>query len=131
MPKTLGQTFHRDRLKLTSGGVFDFDAVSGDGRTAASISTSSAATASGRSGMGKLLKIRSDMLFLLLSDVERRLIVLTEESMYKLCLKEAESGRAPRNIEFLLAVIPPELVKKLDIARAQASREVSPTAKSR
>ncbi len=34
MPKKFGQKFHRERLQLSSGGVFDFDAVSADNKIA-------------------------------------------------------------------------------------------------
>jgi hypothetical protein len=52
MPQRFGQRFNRDRVRLTSGGVFDFDAVGADGTTIGTISTSSAKTAaeSSRSG---------------------------------------------------------------------------------
>lgn len=40
--------FYRKRLSLISGGVFDFDAVSKDGKIAACISTSEGKTASGK-----------------------------------------------------------------------------------
>ena len=35
-----GEAFSRERMKLVTGGVFDFDAVSQDGGTVACISTS-------------------------------------------------------------------------------------------
>jgi hypothetical protein len=126
MPKEFGTQFHRERLPLTSGGVFDFDAASVDRRIAATISTSGATTASGKSAVGKLLKIRSDMFFLLLSKVERRLVVLTENDMYDRCLKEREGGRVPKEIEFFCATIPAELQKRLQKARSASSEEVSP-----
>ncbi len=56
MSKALGQTFHRERLRLSCGGAFDFDAVSTDGTVVATISTSGATTASGRQAVGKMLK---------------------------------------------------------------------------
>src|SRR3982751_4444495 len=81
LPVKFGQQFHRERLKLSSGGVFDFDAVSSDGGAAVTISTSGGTTASGKLGTGKLMKLRSDMYFLLLANVERRCVVLTEKDM--------------------------------------------------
>ena len=67
MPGKFGCDFHRRRLALTSGGVFDFDAVSPDRRITACISTSGGKTASGQHAVGRLLKLRSDILFLLLA----------------------------------------------------------------
>jgi hypothetical protein len=75
-------------VKLSSGGVFDFDAVSADRSIVATISTSGTKTASGKHAVGKLLKLRADMLFLLLANAPRSLVVLTERDMYDLCLKE-------------------------------------------
>ena len=126
MAAQLGQNFFRERLRLTSGGIFDFDAVSGDKSIASTISTSGARTATGKYATGKMLKIRSDMFFLLLADVKRRIVVLTEKDMYEQCLKEREAGRIPKSIEFMHAEIPAKLRKRLVSARARSSDEVSP-----
>lgn len=126
MPHRFGQKFHRDRVRLTSGGFFDFDGVSDDGTTIATISTSGAKTGGGKQGAGKLMKLRSDMLFLLLASPKRALMILTERDMYELCEKEKEAGRAPRNIEFHHAPLPSDLAAKLLIAKKASSDEVSP-----
>jgi len=127
MPRALGQKFHRERLYLSSGGVFDFDAVSEDHKIIATISTSGAKTATGKHAVGKLLKIRSDMFFLLLvPNVQRRIVILAEGDMVELCRKEVEGGRVPTSIEFVHAEIPEALATKLKSARMIASREVSP-----
>lgn len=52
MPSEFRQVFHAQRFQLTSGGVFDVDAVSSDGAIVASISTSGAAIVSGKNGVG-------------------------------------------------------------------------------
>jgi hypothetical protein len=57
----MGQPFFRNRVKLSSGGVFDFDALSADRSVVACISTSAKNTATGNKGSGKLMKLRSDM----------------------------------------------------------------------
>jgi len=126
MPKRFGQQFFRERVPLSPGGVFDFDAVSGDRKIVAAISTSGAVTASGKHAVGKMLKIRSDMYFLLLAEAERRLVVLTEKDMFDRCKKEAEGGRVPPSIEFVHAEIPSDLEAKLRTSRGNASNEVSP-----
>jgi len=129
MPNEFQMPFHRKRLKLSSGGVFDFDAVSVDGSVVASISTSAATTSAGKYGTGKMMKLRSDMLFLLMTEgPARRAIVLTEPCMYANCEKERSAGRVPLEVEFLLAQIPLELEKRLIEARQRASKEVSPGA---
>lgn len=127
MPGHFGCEFYRNRLILISGGVFDFDAVSHDRRIAVCISTSGGKTASGKHAVGKLFKLRSDMLFLLLAkEPEKRIIVLTEPDMLEVCSKEKAGGRVPQQIEFVLADLPEDLREKLTQARENASREVSP-----
>lgn len=63
MPQHYGQKFDRERLRLTPGGIFDFDAVSEDRKIVATISPSGSKTATGKHAVGKLLKIRSDSFF--------------------------------------------------------------------
>lgn len=126
MPQFFGMKFVRERLTLRSGGVFDFDAVSSDETIVATVSTSGSKTASGKHAVGKLMKIRSDMLFLLMAPAERRIVVLTEQDMYDRCMKERESGRVPPEIEFICAEIPDELRLRLIDAKGESSREVSP-----
>lgn len=126
MPSKFGQQFRRERLRLSSGGVFDFDAVSADDRIVASISTSGGKTSGGKLGVGKLQKLRADMLFLTMVAADKRLIILTERDMYEVCLKENQGGRVPLGIEFHLADLPAELAAKLRAAKEQASREVRP-----
>ena len=91
------------------------------------ISTSGDKTTSGKHGVGKLQKIRNDMFFLLLvPNVERRVVVLTEKDMFKACSKEVEGGRVPDSIEFIQVEIPQDLNAKLTAAKLKASQETSP-----
>lgn len=71
MPPQFGTRFSRERLQLRSGGVFDFDAVSEDHSIVATISTSGSRTSGGNNAVGKLLKLRSDMLFLTMVEAKR------------------------------------------------------------
>ncbi|MGA3168530.1 MAG: hypothetical protein ABSF14_20700 [Terriglobia bacterium] len=123
MASQFGMRFSRERLPLRSGGVFDFDAVSEDRSTVATISTSGAITSGGRHAVGKILKLRSDMLFLTMVEAKRRVIVLTERDMCDQCEKEAAGGRVPPEIEFVCAVVPEELRARLVSARLKASGE--------
>jgi hypothetical protein len=123
MPSQFGVTFFRERLKIRSGGVFDFDAVSGDKRIVATISTSGAKTSGGKYATGKILKLRSDMLFLTMVDAKRRVVVLTEQDMYEQCQKEKAGGRVPPEIEFAFAPLPGKLNALLVAARQKASIE--------
>lgn len=126
MAEKFGTKFRRERLLLRSGGKFDFDAVSADDSIIATISTSNSLTAGGKHGVGKMMKLRSDMLFLILAKASRRLVVLTERDMYERCLAEAEGGRVPPEVEFVLADIPADLRTRLIAAKAKSSSEVSP-----
>ena len=126
LPREFGQRFSRERLKLTPGGVLDFDAVSADEKIVASISTSASRTATGKLAVGKLTKIRSDMLFLLMASCDQRLVVLTDETMFKQLEKERSAGRVPTSIVFKHAEIPPDLHRRLVSSQKAASREVSP-----
>lgn len=123
MPSQFGMTFYLERLKIRSGGVFDFDAVSSDKCIVATISTSGAKTSGGKHAVGKILKLRSDMLFLTMVETKRRVVVLTEQDMYEQCLKEKAGGRVPPEIEFAFAALPEELNARLIAARQNASVE--------
>lgn len=126
MPEQFGQEFRRDRVKLTSGGVYAFDAVSADGRILGTISTSSAKTSGGKLAVGKLMKLRSDMLFLMLAEPKSALVILTERDMYDWCEKEKATGRTPPSIQFRHAPLPADLAAKLKLAKKVSSDEVSP-----
>ena len=123
MPEQYGIRFSRERLRLRSGGVFDFDAVSEDHSIVATISTSGAKTAGGNYAVGKMLKLRSDMLFLTMVEAKRHIIVLTERDMCGQCEKEFAAGRVPKEIEFVCAEIPADLRERLEKGREKASGE--------
>jgi hypothetical protein len=123
MASQFGMKFSRERMVLRSGGVFDFDAVSDDHSIVATISTSGSRTSTGRYAVGKMLKLRSDMLFLTMVEAKRRLIILTERDMCDQCEREAAGGRVPPEIEFACATIPDELRARLVAGRLRASEE--------
>ena len=120
------QRFIKNTVRLTSGGMFEFDAVSVDESIVACISTSGLTTSGGKPGSGKKHKIRSDLFFLLLTpNSKQRLMVFTEQDMHEFWLKEQENGRVPRGVQFLIADIPMELREKLSRAKAKSAEEVS------
>jgi len=126
MPSEFEQSFRRDRVRLTSGGFYAFDAVSEDGHMLATISTSGAKMSGGKRASGKVMKLRSDMLFLSLASPKRAAIILTERDMFDLAQKEKDAGRVPQIIEFHHAPLPPDLAARLKLARKASSDEVSP-----
>lgn len=117
--------FSRERLPLEAGGQFDFDAVSLDRTIAANISTNGGKTARGRAAMPKLNKIRSDILFLMMAQVQRRMVMMTDRDMFELCQDERRKGRLPKSIEMFHAEVPPELESRLKDARRIAAEEVT------
>ncbi len=127
LPQKFGQKFHRERLRLSAGGLFDFDAVSEDEKVIAVISTSGAKTRRGRSGAGKLMKIRADVYFLLLVESAKRIVLFTEKDMLDRFNREQQAGRVPREIESYLAEIPAELRRRLEAARKASIDEVEPS----
>jgi len=132
LPEVFNQPFERRRVNLVTGGDYQFSAVSQDERIVGCISTSEALTSSGKLGVGKLQKIRADMLFLtLLKSCDKRLVVLTEQSMYDRMMKESEAGRVPSSIDFILAEIPAALRTRLAAAQREASDEMRPVATKR
>lgn len=76
MPQHFRLSFYRERLRIRSGGVFDFDAVRADRFIVAVISTSGAKTSGGKYAVGKILKVRTDILFLTMVKARRRVVVL-------------------------------------------------------
>jgi hypothetical protein len=119
------QPFSAGSVRLASGGTFGFDAVSDDRRIVACISTSSARTASDKQGAGKIHKIRSDMLFLLLARAKRRLALFTERDMATFWRREQMNGRLPRQIEVMLVPLRGVMRMVLRKAQRRSSREVS------
>ena len=107
--KRFGQRFVKRNVDLNSGGSFEFDAVSADGGIVAVISTSGTKTATRKRAPGKMNKIRSDILFLLLAKADRKLVVFTERDMYEWWNREDAKGRVPGGIEFKLVEIPEDL----------------------
>jgi len=127
LPKKFGQQFVKKKLSLRSGGKFEFDGVSLDGRIAVSISTSCGITSGGKKASPKLHKMRSDALFLLLADVEQRVLVFSDQCMLDLCQREKNAGRFPHEIDIIPVQLPSELEDALVHARRDAALEVSPT----
>jgi hypothetical protein len=128
LPKEFGQQFLKKKLLLRSGGKFEFDGISQDGRVAVSISASCGVTSGGKKATPKLHKMRSDALFLLLlENVERRVLVFSDHLMFGLCHAEIDCGRFPREVEIMLAPLPTELESALVLARRAAAQEVTPS----
>jgi hypothetical protein len=124
LPKKLGVMFSTRKLQLQDRGYFEFDAVSAEGDVVANISTASAFTHRCTVSAGNKSKIRADCLMLSLVKAKRRMLLLTELSMFQLSSKEQLAGRLPLDIEIFLVELPGEMRAELEQARGVASREV-------
>ena len=80
----------------------------------------------GKQGAGKIHKIRSDMLFLLLARARRRLALFTEPDMATFWRREQTKGRLPKQIEVVLVPLRDVMRVVLRKAQRRSSREVSP-----
>jgi hypothetical protein len=133
--RLIGQVFTKSTVALNTGGKFEFDAVSADNKILACISTNAGRTISmrGRSKKArpKLHKIRSDILYMLCSEAQRRLVILTDLNMYDLCMEEVNGGRMPQGIEFLLADVPNEMQDRLGREHYDGACEVTPGMRAR
>ncbi|HEX8694696.1 MAG TPA: hypothetical protein VF746_19885 [Longimicrobium sp.] len=120
------QSFDRRDVPLGDCGKYRFAAVSEDREIIALISTSESKMASGKRGVGKMLRIRAGVLFLIMARAHQRLVLLTERDMYEACLREKDRCRFPDNVEFHHVPLPPDLVEQLNRGRRRSSDEVRP-----
>ena len=118
--------FREEQVVLSSGGTFKFDAVSADKSIVAVVSTSSSRTGTRKLATGKMHKIRSDILFLLLANPVTALVVLTERDMFDYWVREQAKGRAPKHIRFVHVPLPADFASELLVVKKRASAEVSP-----
>lgn len=122
-----GVAFAKRKVKLTWGGVFEFDAVSHDGKIIGTVSTSAALTATGKGAAAKYQKLKTDALYLLHAyEIERRLMVFTELPMLRYFEKQRLDGRFPPEIELQYIELPPDLAASVSKSRQIASIETSP-----
>lgn len=121
------QPFHKRKLPLAWGALFEFDAVSEDGQVVAVISTSKRFTSGGRPGVGKQTKIERDLAFLHGTECMERLGIFTESCMHEWALGEQRKGRISPNVQLILVEIPVLERDALEVSRFRASNEVNPS----
>jgi len=115
LPKKYHQAFAKRKLGVQSGGEFECDAVSEDGKIVCLISTSPGKTTDGKSDADVLGKIREKALWTISLNEKPETIVfaITDKSMVELIKQEKENGRFPKHIKTLLVKLPADLEKKL------------------
>ncbi|MGA3286662.1 MAG: hypothetical protein ABSD46_04480 [Bacteroidota bacterium] len=115
LPKKYHQVFSKQKLGVQSGGEFECDAVSEDGKIVCFISTSSSKTAGDKPGADELAKVRSNAFWAgSLSEKPQEIVfAFTDKSMMELIKKEKNNGRFPKHIKTLLVALPADLATKL------------------
>ena len=126
LSQKFGVPFRPLALKLSTGGMHEFDAVSEDRRIVASIKTAGGRTASGRFPVGKIKSTEAELYYLALVPAEVRLLVLTSREFYAMMKRRLEGRLAP-GISLELVLLPSEMEEEVRRIRRVASREVAPT----
>jgi hypothetical protein len=130
LPLKYGQAFTKKIVRLRTSGRFEFDAVSDDGEIVCCIAASSGRARQGGLAKSKMIKIRSDIMFLMLSEAHRKLMVLADRDLYEYSNSEQLRGRLPREIDLCLADLPANISCLLSAAQQAASAEIiSPSKK--
>ncbi len=123
LPKKYGQSFQQRDLTIQSRGQFKFDAVSDDNEIVAVISTSPGFMPSGKVATDALMKVRSAALWVLMLELtpQKRLLVLSDQSMIDLVKDERKRGRFPKEFEIVKVKLPSELAARVEESRGTAS----------
>ncbi len=126
------QKSHERTVKLIWGGQFEFDLViehneDRSKRIVFCFSTSDYKTLSGKAGAGKLNKIKADILMMLGTEAEKKVLVFTGESMYQKIENEKTIGRLPKDIETLYLELDSNNQEVVSNIKNVASQEVTPS----
>ncbi|MFZ4682433.1 MAG: hypothetical protein ACOYMS_08020 [Terrimicrobiaceae bacterium] len=116
--------FKKTKAPLRRGGEFEFDAVSEDGAIVACISANSGRANQGGLAKTKMNKIRSDILFLLLSEAPTKVMLLVDGDLHAHAIQEQKRGRLPDEISIRLATLSDDFQRVLAEAQANASAEM-------
>ena len=117
------KNFRKQKLRLSSGGEFEFDAVDGDGKAAVCISTTKGLTHRGNAQSGTKRKIQADVNYLSQTDVDYRVLVFSEKSAHAVFCKEQNKGRISSDIAILHVPLSSEMQKQIDDANKESSIE--------
>ena len=105
LPKKYGQAFTKRKLGVQSGGEFECDAVSEDGKIVCFISTSVSTTTGENPGLGKIREV-AFWAVSLSEKPESIVFACTDKSMVELIKKEQSLGRFPKHIKTVLVKLP-------------------------
>ena len=124
--REFGAPFDSEAVTLSTGGTHEFNAVSQDGSTIATIKTASGRTSSGALPSGKFKNAEADLYYLTLVSAPTRLLVLTDPEFYEL-LSARLDGRLAPGISLRLIELPNDIRSELRTVQRAASKEVSPS----
>lgn len=116
--------FHSRKLRLTTGGWHEFDAVSEDGSIVASIKSLSGKTAGGKRPAAKYSTCLAEMYYLSLVKADQRILVLTTPAWHEMFLTFIEGRRHP-DVRIELVPLSAEIQAEVDKVRDIASGEVT------
>jgi hypothetical protein len=125
LPRKFGQVFTKKTARLRTNGSFEFDAVSNDGQIVCCISANSGRARQGGLAKSKMNKIRSDIMFLMLSEASQKLMILADTDLYNFSKSEQQRGRLPQEIDLCLADLPNDIGALLLKAQEAASQEIT------
>jgi hypothetical protein len=94
--KNKDNTVEKEKLKISWGGEFEFDAVvreKGEIVEIHCLSTANCYTASDRIGNSKLFKVFHDAQMMLLTDCKKNILAFVDDRLYKKILQEQQNGR--------------------------------------
>lgn len=121
--RELGVDFVKKKLTLKSGGQFNFDAVSPDGRIVVSIKSSRGTTRGGKPTTGAIKAAVADLYYLSLVDADRRILVVTDQGFFERLSHDLQQRIAP-GLELKHIQLPPELDGKVNATLRRASDEM-------
>ena len=116
------QHFSKQTLQLTTGGKHEFDAVSTDKSIIVGIKTNSGKTRGGKPPAGKYAELFQELYFLTLVRAPKKLLVLTNEEMFKAFLVKSQ-GKVPADINITFCKLPLQIMDKVKSVQSDASVE--------
>lgn len=124
-----GATITQEKIPLTWGGEFEYDAVvyrNGAIEAVYLLSCSEYKTKKGNGGAGKFHKIKSDVLMMTGTSCQTKIMAFLGRTMFEQYVKQQEMGRLPPEIICELVVPPHEIQEVVFGIRNKASDEVTP-----
>ena len=124
-----GAEIRQEQLSLMWGGKFEYDAVvyeNGKLKAIYLLSCSEYKTKNGRGGSGKFHKIKSDVLMMVGTEAQIKIMAFLGESMYQQFKTQQTLGRLPQDIQCELVEPSAEILRVIHGIRDEASTEVTP-----